>query len=139
CASSGGKNSDSDVYIEYSDNKMENAKIRIRVNSKTFAVTVADNNSARAFLELLPLTVNMIELNGNEKYYDLSQSLPVNASDPGTIRNGDLMLYGSKTLVLFYKSFSTPYSYTKLGHVDDITGLIAALGTGNVTVTFKRE
>ncbi len=49
------------------------------------------------------------------------------------------MLYGSKTLVLFYKSFFTPYSYTKLGHVDDITGLIAALGTGNVTVTFKRE
>lgn len=90
-------------------------------------------------MELLPLTVNMIELNENEKYYDLSQSLPVNASNPGTIRNGDLMLYGSKTLVLFYKSFSTPYSYTKLGHVDDITGLIAALGTGNVTVTFKRE
>ncbi len=82
CTSSCGKNSDSDVYIKNNGNKMESAKIRIGVNSKTFAVTVADNNSARAFLELLPLTVNMIELNGNEKYYDLSQSLPVNASNP---------------------------------------------------------
>ena len=81
----------------------------------------------------------MVELNGNEKYIDLPGSLPANASNPGTIRNGELMLYGSSTLVLFYKTFSTSYSYTKLGRIDDVTGLVAALGTGNVSVTFELQ
>jgi hypothetical protein len=88
---------------------------------------------------MLPLTINMTELHGNEKYYDLPKSLPTNSSNPGTIKNGDLMLYGSKTLVLFYKTFSTSYRYTKLGSIDDVTGLASALGSGNVTVTLVSE
>lgn len=47
------------------------------------------------------------------------------------------MLYGANTLVFFYKTFTTAYNYTKLGMVDDTTGLAAALGTGNVTVSFE--
>lgn len=121
------------------DESMTSNKISIRVNSKTFTATLLDNNSAKAFLEILPLTMNMIELNGNEKYFDLPQSLPTNSSNPRTIQNGDLMLYGSRTLVLFYKTFSTSYSYTRLGRIDDTSGLAAALGSGNVTVTFEKE
>ena len=49
------------------------------------------------------------------------------------------MLYGSKTLVLFYQSFSTSYNYTKLGTIDDATVLTTALGSGNVVVTFELE
>ena len=81
----------------------------------------------------------MTELNGNEKYFNLSNSLPTNASKPSSIQAGDLMMYGSSTLVLFYKTFSTSYSYTKLGRVDDPAGLAAALGSGNVTVTFENQ
>lgn len=81
----------------------------------------------------------MVELNGNEKYVDLRRSLPTSAANPGIIQNGDLMLYGSSTLVLFYKTFSTSYSYTKMGRIDDVTGLVAALGTGNISVTFELE
>lgn len=88
---------------------------------------------------MLPLEVNMIELNNNEKYCDLPNSLPTNSSNPQIIKSGDLMLYGSKTLVLFYKSFSTSYSYTKLGVIDDATGLEEALGKGNVIVKFESE
>jgi hypothetical protein len=116
---------------------MPNGKIKITVNSQTFTATLFDNNSAKAFREMLPITLNMTELNGNEKYYDLPKSLPTNSSNPGTIKNGDLMLYGSKTLVLFYKTFSTSYSYTKLGSIDDVTGLASVLGSGDVTVTFE--
>jgi hypothetical protein len=128
---------DVDIATENNDIPMANGKINITVNSQTFTATLLDNNSAKAFKELLPLTINMTELNRNEKYYDLPNSLPTNSSNPGMIKSGDLMLYGSRTLVLFYKSFSTSYSYTKLGAIDDVTGLTSALGSGNVTVTFE--
>lgn len=47
------------------------------------------------------------------------------------------MLYGSSCLVLFYDSFSTSYSYTPIGHIDDADGLAEALGKGGVTVSFQ--
>jgi hypothetical protein len=115
------------------------SKMKIKMGSSTFTATLYDNATVTAFKSLLPLTVNMIELNGNEKYADLSRSLPANASNPRTIQNGDLMLYGSSTVVLFYKTFPTTYSYTRLGRIDDVTGLVAALGAGNVTVTFEQD
>ena len=118
---------------------MVNGKVKIKVGSQTFTATLLENSSVKAFKEMLPLTINMSELNNNEKYYDLPNSLPTNSSNPGTIKNGDLMLYGSKTLVLFYKTISTSYSYTKLGSIDDPAGLVTALETANVTVTFEME
>ncbi|OFX51603.1 MAG: hypothetical protein A2066_06150 [Bacteroidetes bacterium GWB2_41_8] len=132
-------NKEDDKINTENNTPLANGKINVKVGSKTFTVTLLDNNSAKAFKELLPLSINMIELNGNEKYYDLPNSLPTSSSNTGTIKNGDLMLYGSKTLVLFYKTFSTSYSYIKLGTIDDVTGLTTALGSGNVTVTFELE
>jgi hypothetical protein len=114
-------------------------KLKIKAGSSIFTATLQSNETVTAFKSMLPLTVNMVELNGNEKYADLPRSLPTNASNPGSIQNGDLMLYGSNTLVLFYKTFSTSYSYTKLGRIDDVIGLVAALGRGNAAVTFELE
>ncbi|SFH06249.1 cyclophilin-like fold protein [Pedobacter insulae] len=139
-ASSCDKNDDDSSINNTPENTipMTNGKIKIKVGSQTFTATLLDNNSSKTFKEMLPMKIDMTELNGNEKYYDLPNSLPTNSSNPGTIKNGDLMLYGSKTLVLFYKTFSTSYSYTKLGSIDDVTGLASALGTGNVTVAFEK-
>ena len=114
-------------------------QIKIKIGSKTFDATLEDSATADAFKALLPMTVDMSELNGNEKLYRLPANLPVNASNPRTIRSGDLMLYGSRTVVLFYKTFPTPYEYTRLGRVEDATGLAEAVGSGSVTVTFSVE
>lgn len=121
------------------DNAVKSNKVLIKIGAGIFAATLLDNPTAKAFKALLPLTISMKELNNNEKFFDLPKSLRTNSSVPASIKSGDLMLYGSNTLVLFYKSFSTSYSYTKLGKIEDITGLVAALGTGNVTVTFEIE
>lgn len=112
-------------------------QMQIKVGDQTFTATLDDNPTTRALLEQLPMTVRMGELNGNEKYYYLPESLPTDSHRPGTIHNGDLMLYGSDCLVLFYQTFSSGYSYTRLGSVDDASGLAAALGAGNVEVTFQ--
>jgi hypothetical protein len=109
------------------------------VGERRFAITLADNAAARAFAAQLPLTLDMNELNGNEKHAELLKPLPANATRPGTIRNGDLMLYGSTTLVVFYETFKSSYSYTRLGRVDDPEGLSQALGRGSVRIVFAKE
>lgn len=117
----------------------DSMKLKITIDTTAFTATLYNNPTVTAFKTRLPMTVNMRDLNANEKYFDLSENLPANASNPGTIQTGDLMLYGSNTLVLFYKSFSTSYSYTPMGRIDDIAGLTTALGLGNVTVTFALQ
>lgn len=114
-----------------------NNQLKITVGTTSFTATLADNATAAAFKSRLPLTLNMSELNGNEKYYYLPESLPAAASNPGTIQAGDLMLYGSDCLVLFYETFRTSYSYTRIGRIDNPSGLAAALGGGSVSVTFS--
>lgn len=119
------------------NNPMSN-NLKIRVGASSFRVTLEDNAAARAFKALLPMTVTMAEMNGNEKYYYLPENLPTAASNPGSIQTGDLMLYGSSCLVLFYESFRTSYSYTRLGRVENPSGLASALGRGSVSVTFEK-
>lgn len=131
-----GNDNKEDNNNDNNNDPMSNTLI-IKVGSSTFTATLSDNTAATAFKALLPMTVNMTEMNRNEKYYDLPNSLPTSASRPGTIRNGDLMLWGSNTLVLFYKTFSSSYSYTPLGRIANPSGLSAALGSGNVTVSFE--
>lgn len=120
-----------------SDNISNTDSMKITIGTHIFKAKLDNNATATAFKAKLPMTVNMGELNGNEKYFDLPQILPVNSSNPGTIQTGDLMIYGSNTLVLFYKTFSTSYSYTRLGHIDNPSGLAAALGAESLTVKFE--
>ena len=117
----------------------EELRMWMTVGKRRFAITLTDNAAARAFAAQLPLTLDMSELNGNEKHADLPKPLPANASRPGTIRNGDLMLYGANTLVVFYLTFQSSYSYTRLGRVDDPADLPKALGPGGVRVVFSRD
>lgn len=129
----------SDATAQTSTAAERSKQIKLKIGSKTFIATLEDNATAAALKALLPMTVTMSELNGNEKYFRLARNLPTNSSNPGTIQTGDLMIYGSNTLVLFYKSFPTSYDYTRLGRITDTTGLAAAVGSGGATVTFEVE
>lgn len=109
--------------------------ITITAGDAMFAAKLYDNNAAKTFLAQLPMTLKMSELNGNEKYCYLPDSLPTDSQSVRRILAGDLMLYGPDCLVLFYESFTSTYSYTKLGYIEDASGLADALGRGSVEIS----
>ena len=76
----------------------------------------------------------MSELNGNEKYVYMRNSLTTNSLYPKHIEIGDVMLFGDNCLVIFYKSFDTSYSYTKIGHIENLDNL----GNDNIIVKFEK-
>lgn len=115
----------------------EKTKMLIEVNGQQFEAKLYGNDTAAALAGMLPMTLNMEEMNGNEKYYFMDDSLPAAAENIGTIQNGDIMLYGSDCLVLFFKTFDTAYTYTRIGHIEDADGFAAALDRGTVEVKFS--
>ena len=70
--------------------------ITLTIGGQSFTAKMEQNSTAEAFRALLPLTLEMQELNGNEKYHYLSLSLPTNRTHVDTIHAGDIMLYGGQ-------------------------------------------
>ena len=112
--------------------------IRVTIGKKVFTARLHENATASAFRAMLPLTLRMRDLNDNEKVVDLPETLPGKVSNPGTIQTGDLMIWSGRSLVLFYKTFPTQYSYATVGRIQDPTGLAEAVGVGTATVTFDQ-
>ena len=113
-------------------------QIKILIGDQTFDAVLFDNAAARAFYEKLPLNVTMTEFNGNEKFYSFNKNLPSLDKKVDNIRTGDLMLWLSNTVVLFYQDFYSGYNYTRLGKIKNPEGLLDAVGNGNISVTFEK-
>jgi len=121
----------------FDENDTVKSQIKITVGNKIFEATLYDNEAAKAFKALLPLTIRMDDFGGNEKKFDFSTKFPSDNYNPENIAKGDLMIWSGNTLVLFYKSFPTKYSYTKLGKIDDSSGIEKAVGEGSVMIKFE--
>lgn len=124
---------------EVSSRSRQGGKIDISVGDKVFSATLFHNPAAEEFSTLLPLEMDMEELNGNEKYFYMDTPLPRDASCPDSVQEGDIMLYGDSCIVIFYEGRPTTYSYTQLGRIEDPRGLAEVLGAGNVTVKIEAE
>lgn len=120
---------------ESTNMNQENFKISININDTIFNATLENNDTTREFIKRLPLHIEMQELNGNEKYYYFEEDLPSNSSQVDRIETGDIMLYGTNCLVIFYESFSTSYSYTRIGKIDNPDGLENVLGIGSIQIS----
>ena len=117
--------------------KTETMKVKITAGGKSFTADIENSETGKAFWDRLPLTLDMSELNGNEKYC-YGVSLPRNDKHYESIAAGDLMLYSGNCIVLFYGA-AGGYSYTRIGKLSGVTGLAAALGTGSVSVKFEKQ
>jgi hypothetical protein len=65
-------------------------KIKIQVAGKTLTATLADNETARDFASVLPLTVSMKDLFGREKYADLPKALSEDGPSQKNYEVGDI-------------------------------------------------
>jgi len=110
-------------------------ELKVVIANKTYDLILNNNTAGSKFKKLLPQTYTMSELNGNEKYVYLNTSLTSNPVNVGKINAGDLMLYQNNCIVIFYKTFNTTYSYTPLGHVNNLGNL----GSSDVIVKFVKS
>ena len=134
--------------LEYKSEELKNEQkeeddnmtqtIKIIIKDQEFTVSLESSDTVTEFLKKLPLEITMNELNGNEKYYYFDNSLPNHATQIGRIEKGDIMLYGTNCLVLFYKTFSTSYSYTKIGKIEDPSSLEKVVGNENIKVKITK-
>lgn len=121
------------------ENEMSEKTMRVQIGEYTFTAALEDNAATEALTGMMeegPVTVNMRDYAGFEKVGSLGTSLP-SSDRQTTTQAGDIVLYQSNQIVMFYGSNS--WSYTRLAHVEDLNGWEEALGSGNVTVTFSLE
>ena len=111
------------------ENKM--AKIYANLNNEKLEINLEENSTTSALVKPLPLDIAMNDLNKNEKYAYLDNSLPTNTYSPKHIEAGDVMLFGDNCLVIFYESFDTSYSYSKIGHINNLP----SLDDGNISIS----
>ena len=98
-------------------------KINITIDDKTFEGVLEDNKTTEEFIKVLPLDINMEDLNDNEKYYYFNTSFPTESKNYKEIKRGDIMLFGDNCLVIFYEDHTSYYDYTKIGKINNTEGL----------------
>lgn len=129
------------IAAETSNQNSDEISIMVTVGNTAYPAKLYRSEAANAFISLFPLTVDMSDLNGNEKYHYLPQYLSSGGSEsPSTINGGDIMCWSGNCLVLFYEDFSNSYgAYDRLGYIENTTGLAEVLGSGDIRVTFSYE
>lgn len=111
--------------------------MEVSVGETTFTATLENNAAVNAFVEMMqagPVVIQMNDYAGFEKVGSLGTSLPTSNSQT-TTQPGDIVLYNGNQIVVFYGTNS--WSYTRLGHINDLTGWEDALGSGDVSITFS--
>ena len=122
---------------EQDEEENSEMQMNVQVGGSTFTATLEENAAVDALVDMMEqgsVTIQMSDYSGFEKVGPLGTSLPT-SNQQTTTQAGDIVLYQGNQIVMFYGSNS--WSYTRLGHIDDLTGWEEALGSGDVTVTFS--
>ena len=128
--------------VNYNDNvNVDYNTMNLKVNNSTMKVKLSDNAATKALVERLKegaITYNAHDYGGFEKVGALGFSLPSNDTYI-TTEPGDIMLYTSNQLCIFFDSNS--WEYTPIGKIEGMTKqqLKDAFGTGEVSITLSLD
>ena len=115
------------------DEELTALKMNVQIGNYTFTATLEDNQAVDELVEMMevgPVTLRLDDYSGFEKVGPLGKTLTASDSHTTTVA-GDIVLYNSNNIVMFYGSNS--WSYTRLGKIDDLTEWADALGRGSIT------
>ena len=128
--------------VNYNDNvNVDYNTMNLKVNNSTMKVKLSDNAATKALVERLKegtITYNAYDYGGFEKVGALGFSLPSNDTYI-TTEPGDIMLYTSNQLCIFFDSNS--WEYSPIGKIEGMTKqqLKDAFGTGEVSITLSLD
>ncbi|MBR6865692.1 MAG: hypothetical protein IKM80_00405 [Bacilli bacterium] len=94
---------------------MEKKDMKLLIDEKELEVAWEENASSKAIKDLCPLSIEMHRYGGFEQVGSIGRSITSNDKNM-TTSPGDIVLYSSNQIVIFYGS--NTWEYTKLGHID---------------------
>ena len=131
-----GKGSDA------SSEKTPKVKIRIKVADKQIIATVANNETARDFISVLPLNVSMSDLFGREKYANLPKALSEKGPRTKSYEVDDIAYWSpSHDVAIYYRqdaeSIPSP-GIIPIAKIDDGAEAFNVLGSVKVTIELAK-
>lgn len=115
------KNKDINKSLDVSEQYKKIKEIKVYIGGREADVTFEDNISVKELAVYAPYNhMPLIDLNNNSKYCILKRKLNTDSNITKTTKKGDIMLYKNNNIIIFYKDAENNYSYTKLGHINNI-------------------
>lgn len=125
-------NKDNQSQDNITDNIPEDEKMKLEIDGNVLDVSWNDNASVTALNKIKPLTINMHLYGDFEQVGSINQSI-VSDDKEITTKPGDIVLYSSNQIVVFFGT--NTWSYTKLGHINlSDSELNTLLNKSNVTL-----
>ena len=123
------------------EEEVKEKMLKMMIGDTEVSVDWESNESAEALKGLCvekPLVIQMSMYGGFEQVGSIGTRLPSDDEQTSTSA-GDIVLYSSNQIVVFYGSNS--WAYTRLGHItdQDAAGMTDLLGNGDVTITISME
>ena len=123
------------------EEEVKEKMLKMMIGDTEVSVDWENNDSVEALKGLCaeePLVIHMSMYGGFEQVGSIGTRLPSDDEQTSTSA-GDIVLYSSNQIVVFYGSNS--WAYTRLGHItdQDAAGMTDLLGNGDVTITISLE
>lgn len=109
------KSKDNNTAIISEDITSEEINMKLIIDNKEIEVSWLNNASVKALNEIKPIEINMNRYSNFEQVGSIGRSIISNDTNI-TTNPGDIVLYNSSNIVVFYGSNN--WAYTKLGHIN---------------------
>lgn len=110
--------------------------MKITVGGTTLYAKLADNATADAIAEKLPLTLPMMDLYGREMCYRFDEALPATDVQTRNFQLGEIIYWPPRhSFVIMYHQDGEVFSMQHVGQIE--SGVEIFEETGDVTATFE--